>query len=37
MPLLMDWGMRLFMRPGPRNHDARFQQKPVEERTEAAE
>lgn len=36
MPLLMDWGMRLFMRPGLRR-DVRFQPKLIEERTEAAE
>ena len=33
MPLVMDWGMRLFMRPGPR-HDVTFQGLP---RLEAAE
>lgn len=36
MPLIMDWGMRLFMRPGLRR-DVRFQPKLIEERTEAAE
>jgi uncharacterized protein len=37
MPLLMDWGMRLFVRPGERHHDARFEKKPVEAPTEAAD
>jgi hypothetical protein len=37
MPLVMDWGMRLFMRPGPR-HDVSFESMPrLEEPTEAAE
>lgn len=37
MPLVMDWGMRLFMRPGPR-HDVSFESVPrLEEPTEAAE
>jgi short-subunit dehydrogenase len=37
MPLVMDWGMRLFMRPGPR-HDVSFQGvRKLEEPSEAAE
>jgi short-subunit dehydrogenase len=37
MPLVMDWGMRLFMRPGPRQ-DVSFESVPkLEEPTEAAE
>ena len=31
MPLVMDWGMRLFMRPGPR-HDVSFQGVPASKR-----
>lgn len=37
VPLLMDWGMRLFVRPGPRR-DVHFQPpRTIEQRTEAAE
>jgi short-subunit dehydrogenase len=37
VPLLMDWGMRLFMRPGPRR-DVHFQPpRTIEQRTEATE
>jgi len=37
MPLAMDWGMRLFMRPGPR-HDVHFQPpRTIEQHTEATE